>query len=136
MITSKFESDLLEAAFRGNTTLPANYYLGLCNNSDVDRSMTLDDIVEVVGNGYARIDCPRSASGWGEPIAQADCYAIRSKQVNFVATGNWTAFNRAFLCDVSSGTKGKLIAVSTPLPAEVALIKGTTYPVAFEFYLK
>lgn len=136
MITSEFEADLLENAFRGNSTLPANYYLGLCNNSNIDRGMTLADINEVVGDGYSRIACSRSAAGWGEPIAQADCLAIRSQQVNFTSTGQWTSFNRAFLCDVSEGTSGKLLAVSTPLPTEVSLASGTTYPVAFEFYLK
>lgn len=136
MITKTFEDILLENAFRGSDNLPDTYYLGLCSNLTVSRDMTMDQINEISGSGYARLAAPRTAVGWNETEEQGDCLAIRSQQVTFTPTGNWTAFNRMFLCDAASGSECNLLAVSTPLPTEVSLEDDQTYPVAFEFYLK
>lgn len=137
MITSEFERILLNNAFRGDSSeLPATYYVGLCNNNLVTRDMTMSDIIEVVGDGYERKALPASVTSWGEPQPQSDCTSIRSEQVSYSAASDWTSFNRMFLCDASSGTDCKLLAISTPLANEVSLTTGINYPAAFEFYLK
>lgn len=137
MITQAFEEILLNSALRGDVSkLPDTYYLGLCANHEVDRTMTLADISEVVGDGYTRLACPRTAIGWQPVKEETDCLSIRSQQVTFYPTGTWTPFARMFLCDVSSGTEGTLLAVSSPLPLDVELTAEQTYPVAFELYLK
>lgn len=137
MITKEFEEVILNAVLRGDTSgLPENYYLGLCSNREVSREMTLSDITEVSGDGYGRLAAPRTAIGWLDVEEQTDCLSIRSQQVTFYPTGDWTPFSRMFLTDASSGTEGKLLAVSSPLPTEVSLTAEQTYPVAFELYLK
>lgn len=137
MITRTFEEIVLNSVLRGDVSkLPDNYYLGLCNNHEVTRDMTLADISEVVGEGYGRLACPRTAIGWQAVAEETDCLSIRSQQVTFYPQGTWTPFQRMFLCDVSSGSDGHLLAVSSPLPLEVELTAEQTYPVAFELYLK
>ena len=137
MITKTFEEILLNSAFRGDDSgLPETYYLGLCSNLNVSREMTMAQINEISGDGYQRLAAPKTAIGWNEVEEQSDCLSIRSQQVTFNPTGNWTAFNRMFLCDAASGSECNLLAVSTPLPNEVSLEADQTYPVAFEFYLK
>lgn len=137
MITSKFDEILLDNAFRGNNSeMPKTYYVGLCYNNAVDREMAMEDIREVVGDGYERKPLTATSADWQVVQQQADCASIRSEQVNFSAAGNWTSFNRMFLCDAASGTDCNLLAVSTPLATEVGLSQGGVYPTAFEFYLK
>ena len=137
MITKKFEEVILNSVLRGDTSgLPENYYLGLCSNQLVSRDMTMAQINEISGDGYSRLACPRTAIGWNEVEEQTDCLSSRSQQVTFSPTGNWTVFNRMFLCDGASGSDCNLLAISTPLPTEVSLTSEQTYPVAFEFYLK
>lgn len=137
MITKKFEEVILNSVLRGDTSgLPENYYLGLCSNQQVSRDMTMAQINEISGAGYSRLACPRTAIGWNEVEEQTDCLSSRSQQVTFSPTGDWTVFNRMFLCDGASGSECNLLAISTPLPTEVSLTAEQTYPVAFEFYLK
>ena len=137
MITKEFESAILNSVLRGDSSgLPETYYLGLCSDREITRETTLADLHEVVGDGYARLAAPRTAIGWLEPEEQTDCLSVRSQQVTFYPTGDWTPFSRMFLTDASSGNEGKLLAISSPLPTEVELTADQTYPVAFELYLK
>lgn len=137
MITKDFEELILNNVLRGTEDLPASLFVGLCYNADLFRDMTMSDIIEVSGDGYTRLELPRTATGWLETEEQTDCLSIRSQQVIFSPTGEWTPFTRMFLCTASTGTEDvKLLAVSSPLALPVTLTSGQTYPCAFELYLK
>lgn len=136
MISRAFENVILSSVLGGNKdNIPSNYYVGLCNNIDINRDMTLADLSETTGTGYAR----QSISGWQEPKDQPDCQSIRSNEVIFKSTGetdDWSGFSRMFLTDSESGTTGKLLAISTAMPNDVSLKAGASYPAVFELYLK
>lgn len=137
MITKKFEELILTSVLRGDTSvLPENFYLGLCNARSVDREMTMEDVGEISGSGYTRLEVPRTATGWLEPQPQTDCLSIRTRQSTFTPTGTWTPFIRMFLCTAASGTDCDLLAVSSPLPLESTLTDGQSYTTAFELFLK
>lgn len=135
MITKDFEEIALSALFRNDDSQLTTFFIGLCSNTTADRNMTLADIVETTGPGYARIEVGRNATKWQEPQTQPDCMSISTTEQNFSASGTWTPFRRMFLA-TSSDNSGKLLAMSTPLPVEVTLNNGDTYPAAMEVYLK
>lgn len=136
MITKDFETAILNYVFRGESDSVGQFFVGLCNNQTASRDMTLADLAEVQGDGYARIEVPRTSVGWLEVLDQSDCQSIRTSEVIFTPSGQWSPFTRMFLCDCASGTEGKLLAISTPQPSEVTLNSGSSYPVSFELYLK
>lgn len=140
-LTHEGENALLRMLFQNDNTIVAsgaNFFLGLCG--DV---FTLDTTLATLGGeptataGYARQPLPRSAVGWPTLAQLNGVWMLRSETVNFTPTGSGfsTQIQRAFICSVVSGSAGKLIAVSGPLPAPIILPVGTPYPVQYEFYL-
>lgn len=141
-LTREGENALLQILFQGNNTIvvgtTGNFYLGLCG--DV---FTLDTTLATLGGeptvtaGYARQAILRSAAGWPTLVQLNGVWMARSTFVTFTPTG--AGFNvpiqRAFICTAASGSAGKLIAVSGPLAAPLALPVGVGYPVEYEFYL-
>ncbi|HEU4752649.1 MAG TPA: hypothetical protein VFU47_06025, partial [Armatimonadota bacterium] len=57
-------------------------------------------------------------------------YRATSSTVTFTATGTWTSATAMFLCTVSAGTAGKLLA-SVALAATRSLVNGDTLQVSF-----
>jgi hypothetical protein len=116
---------LLRAVFRGEAVLPTNYYLGLTNvAAGYGDSLATVAAGEPVGNGYARQPLVKSTSGW--TVEQVNgFYRARSVVANFTASANYDkTYSRLFLCDVVSGTGGKLWAVSGPTPSPVQVLSG------------
>lgn len=116
---------ILRGAFNGSagvTPLPGgNFVVGLCKASPSD-SLTVAQIVEPAGNGYARVNVSRDLLGWptvgtsgGEPY-------IESKDLVFAADGGPfnVAVTRLFLAESNT-----LLALSSAFPAEL-LIQPTT----------
>lgn len=136
MITKAFEELILKSVLKNDQSGMGDYYIGLCSNTTVSRETSLAEIVEVIGDGYSRIEIGRDSSNWAEPIEQPDCLSLRSVEKVFTANGAWTPFTRLFLCNAASGTNGKLLAVTNPLPTSVVLQTGNKYPVSFELFLK
>lgn len=137
MITSELEKSVLADLFNGASNIPATLYIGLCNNEQVSRDMTLADLSEVTGTGYARIALARGTVDWQTPVAQSDSYSLTTAIKTFEASGSdWTEFNRMFLTDAASGTSGKLLAISTALPTPVTLTSGKSFPTAFKLFLQ
>ena len=109
------EKNVLNTYFRATET-PTTFYLGLGNNGGTPgipaETATLATITEPTGDGYARIEIERSATGF--PTLDKDVdgdYYVVSKQLTFENTGatNWSACDYMFLTDVASGTAGKLL---------------------------
>ena len=136
MITKDFEELILKSVLKNDQSGMSDYYIGLCSNTTISRETGLSEIVEVIGDGYSRIEVGRDSSSWAEPIEQPDCLSLRSVEKVFTANGTWTPFTRLFLCNVASGSNGKLLAVTNPLPTSVVLQTGNKYPVTFELFLK
>jgi len=117
-------------------SLPANFYLGLATDASLAENATLASLTEVSGTGYARIAIEPTAVGFptSEATGTNDWRTI-AKQVTFTGgAGGWTGANTAFLCTVSSGTAGKLLA-SFPLAATRTLQQGDTEKVTMTLEL-
>lgn len=135
--TKVYEEELLKLIYQGDTTAFASgFYLGLCNSDGVTNETTLADLTEVTGSGYARVQLNRNSTDWGDPAEGSNSYHTESKQITFTATGDWTAFNRAFICNAASGTSGKLFIISGALTTTKTLSTGESFSLTFTNYLR
>lgn len=128
----------LRSMFRGENTLPTNFYVGLTNASyDFDTTTIADLAVgEPVGNGYARQPVVRNTTDWVVQEVNGIIQA-QSKTVTFTASADWDkTWRRAFLCDIASGTSGNLYAVSGPTPAARTVLLDNGPLVTYEFWLR
>ena len=140
MITYEGEQSLLEMLFQGdNIIVPAagNFYLGLCNQTP-DKNDTLADISTepTVANGYARQAISRDVTGFPTIEQVNNETRVVSLVINFTAAGGAfdASFTRAFLCNVSAGSAGILLAYSGAYSSPILLADGQTQQVKFEFY--
>ena len=110
------EQYLLQAALSEEQTPPANFYLGLCNDTLVKTDALADIANEPSGDGYSRQAIPSSAAGW--TVAKvSDYYRATGPQETFTADGgDWGTINTWFLA-TSADETGKLIASGDIDPA-------------------
>ena len=125
------EEFVLQVAFSEEQSAPANFYVGLCNDTLAKTDGLADIADEVTGTGYARqtvasdnTDCVVAADG--------DYYKVTFAEQTFTAGGTWTAANTAFLATTVANT-GKLIA-SYPIDPVRTLGNGDTVDV--EVYVR
>jgi hypothetical protein len=106
ILSAYFDTDL--ATFGAP---PANLYMGLDARASLAEANTLASLSgEPSGNGYARQAIPTTT---GFTLSQPGAYyqATPTTSTFGPATGSaWSAVLNRFLCTVSSGTSGKLIA--------------------------
>ncbi len=142
-IVDEGEETFLKQICRADTTdVPAGptgkYYVGLCGNT-FDETTTLATLAGEPSStgGYARIAVERDATGWPTLSQVNGVWRAQSKTVTFAASGADfdTAIWRAFLCNVASGTAGRLFGVSGPLPAALTVLDGNSLPLTYELYL-
>lgn len=106
-----------ETALSEAQSVPASFYLGLGTGALPTLAQGLADITEVSGTGYAR---QAIASNNTDIVTSADGNYMKftcSEETFTGGAGGWTEADYAFLCTVSSGTSGKLLAavdLSTP----------------------
>jgi hypothetical protein len=119
ILSAYFDTDL-----SGFGAPPASLYAGLRTSSpSIAESDTLSTLTEVSGTGYAR---QAVSTTTGFTLSQVtDAYRATSGNIVFTASGTWTAAAAIFLCTVSSGTSGKLIA-SVALSTSRTLVNGDT----------
>ncbi len=119
ILSAYFDTDL-----SGFGAPPASLYVGLRTSSPgIAESDALTTLTEVSGTGYARQAVSTTA---GFTLSQvSDAYRATSGNVVFTASGTWSAAAALFLCTVSSGTSGKLIA-SVALSTSRTLVSGDT----------
>lgn len=104
------EGNMLDAYLRGQNA-PTTFYLALYNDTPVETDTLADLTGEPSTYGYARQEIERSAVGWPTLALDSGDYMATSKQVTFSASGgSWGPVTYMVLCDVASGTSGKLIA--------------------------
>lgn len=131
-ITKAFETAILNQYFR-NTGTPT-FYLGLGICSNYSRESTMEDIVEVTGSGYSRVQIVRDSAEWGEPQSEPQCMRITSAVKTFSASGDWTEYDRIFIADAASG--GNLLSMSDKFDVPVSLSNGDTQSYSYSLYFK
>jgi hypothetical protein len=112
----------------------AAFYIGLCTNTSLAENATLTSVTEVEGTGYERQPVASSNAGWTSATTGTNDRKQTSATVTFTAGGTWTGATGVFLCTVSTGTAGKLIA-SVNLSTTRTLIINDTLTVAVEIDL-
>jgi hypothetical protein len=117
-----------------------NFYVGICGNTTPETDWVLTDIAgePSAAGGYARQAVARSAVGW--PTIGAVNTLIRAQSVDITFAASGAAYDaslyRLFLCNVASGTAGKLYAVSKALTTAITIGDGQSYTVKYELYFK
>lgn len=126
-------------AATGDVAVGGNFYIGLCgvNFANTDTLATLGGEPSAAG-GYARIAAIRSAVGWPSVAKVGGVWRAKTGTLTFAASGaNFsTSIRRAFLCNVASGSGGKLFSVSGALADPILVLDGASLPMIYEAYLR
>lgn len=116
-----------------------NFYVGMCGLTFAE-STTLATLVgePTVTNGYARKAVTRNATDWPTVDLVGGVRRAATGILTFTASGgNFSVgFSRLFLCNVASGSAGKLFSVSGALPSPIIVTPTTPLPVTYELYLR
>lgn len=142
MIVTEGEEALLKMLFQDDQTIVAgggNWYLGLCEQTPAKGDTLASITTEPTSTGgYARIAIARDSTDF--PTANIGQVSgetrILSLLKTFTAVGAdfSRTFDRAFLCNVASGTAGILIAYTGQYSSAIQLLNGQSQDVQFEFY--
>lgn len=118
------EEAILGAAYTEGYTVPAAYYIGLDDRASIAEGDSLTDLVgEPAVGGYARQAVNSDATDWTLEQDAGD-WQVVSKTVTFTPSGaSYPAVLNMFLCDVATGTSGKLHA-SVALSQERTVLDG------------
>jgi hypothetical protein len=100
----------MEAAFTGQQSKPANFYVGLCEDAMILVGANLAGLTELaVANGYARVAVASDGTDFTSATDGADGWKLTTKEVRFTANGAaWNTVKHAFLA-TSADDSGKLI---------------------------
>ena len=142
MIVTEGEEALLKMLFQGDNTIVAaggNWYLGLCEQTPAKG----DDLTSITteptsAGGYARIAIARNTTDFptaniGQISGETRILSIL-KTFSAVGADFSRTFDRAFLCNVASGTAGILFCYSGQYSSPIQLLNGQSQDIQFEFY--
>lgn len=147
-LTFEGATALLKSLFHAAvaTEFPNGLYLGMCAATGLTdiaaiKALTLEDLVEPVGNGYARQQLNFDNTAW-PTIDIVGLYGRAwSNVVNFTgAEAQWTVpCLHYFLASVATGTTGTLFAISAPFgtaetPQPVQLDVGEIHPGRYAYF--
>ena len=144
LIPNEAELAYLEILFQGNDTYvplsTGNYYVGLSGSDAFDEDTTLATLPGELTSqgGYARLALARNATDWPTVALVNGDGKAESKAVTFSASGAAfsDAIRRIFLCNVATGTAGKLLAVSASIATPVQVNDGEDFPTRYDVYLR
>lgn len=128
-----FQNDLVDIDPGGGEA----FHIGLCDEAGVAADAILGDLNEIAtANGYARQQITRDATGWPTETLVNGQAQIQSTTETFAASGGdfSLAFSRVFLCNVASGTVGRLFAISTKIDPAILVLDGNSELISYEFY--
>lgn len=110
VLTDEGEAYILGIVFDGSDAVDATHYIGL-DDSAVAEGNSLTDLTNEPSTGsYARQAVNTDNTDYTLAQDSGD-YQVTSKTVEFTPSGaTWSNMDNAFLCNVSSGTAGILIA--------------------------
>lgn len=116
------EESILKAVFSEAYTVLANYFIGLDDRVTIAEADTLTSLSGEPGvGGYARQAVASDATDFTITKPASDWQAV-TKTVTFTPSGaNYPSVRNMFLCDVVSGTSGKLFASVALSQARVVL---------------
>lgn len=112
----------LEVVYSEEQSIPANYYIGLCEDASVAENANLAGLTELSGNGYARQTIASDNTDFTSAATGTNDRKITTKTVTFTATGTWNGATHAFLATTIDDT-GKLVAAAA-LSVERFLVNG------------
>ncbi len=144
IITDQGEEDFLKMIFPAdNIILPSgnNWYVGLCEQAPVETDTLVSITTEPTSaGGYARLAIARNGTGWPlvDVIKVNDAFRALSLQITFTASGAdfSRSIQRAFLCNVASGTSGRLFSYSGLLPNPRTILDTETLVMKYEVFLR
>jgi len=120
---------ILETAFTEVQNVPANFYMGLCED-EVLETDGLADLTELaVADGYARQTIASDDTDFTEAATGTNDRKVTTSTETFTATGAWNGALYAFLGTTVDDT-GKLIC-GAELSTERFLQNGDTLQVSF-----
>ncbi len=142
LITDEGEKAFLEMIMRANiadVSAGGNWFLGLCEETpgETDTLATITTEPTSAG-GYARQSFTRDATGVPTVEKINDAFRAVSVQITFTASGAdfSRTIQRAFLCNIVSGTSGLLFTYSGLLPNPLLVVDGDSLPVKYELFLR
>ncbi len=142
LITDEGEKAFLEMIMRANiadVSAGGNWFLGLCEETpgEADTLATITTEPTSAG-GYARQSFTRDATGVPTVEKINDAFRAVSVQITFTASGAdfSRTIQRAFLCNIVSGTSGLLFTYSGLLPNPLLVVDGANLPVKYELFLR
>lgn len=128
---------LLRMILWGDTSIVAgggNFYAGLMGPTADFTTLLSTLIGEPAGHGYARQPIPRSNAGWPTETITNNVWHTQSQTFTFTSSDSYVVTaQRIFLCSVSAGSSGRLIAVSAPFPAAFTVTSSNPLPCAYDF---
>ena len=102
----------LEVAYSEEQSVPANYYIGLCEDASVAENDNLASLTELSGNGYARQTVASDNTDFTSAATGTNDRKQTTKVVTFTASGGaWNGAVHAFLATTIDDS-GKLVAVA------------------------
>lgn len=103
---------LLEVVYTEEQSVPANYYIGLCEDASVAEDDNLASLTELSGNGYARQAVASDNTDFTSAATGTNDRKVTTKVVTFTASGGaWNGAVHAFLATTIDDS-GKLVAVA------------------------
>jgi len=120
---------ILETAFTEAQNVPANFYMGLCED-EVLETDGLGDLTELaVANGYERQLIASDDTDFTEAGTGTNDRKVTTSTETFTATGAWNGALYAFI-GTTADDSGKLIC-GAALSVERFLVNGDTLQVSF-----
>ena len=109
---------VLQVLLTKEDTVPANFYLGLCNDTLVKTDGLSDISGEPSGDGYTRQAIPASAVGWTISVDGIYRKGTAAAKTFTADGGDWGTVNTWFVA-TSSDNSGTLICSGPIDPARV-----------------
>lgn len=127
---------LLEVAITEEQSVPADFYVGLCEDDSLAENASLGDQTELSGNNYSRQSLASDNADFTSAATGTNDRKVTSALVTFMAIGGaWNTAKTAFLA-TSSDDSGKLIAsASINSGSGYTLADGENYELKFEITL-
>ena len=119
---------ILETAFTELQSVPANFYMGLCEDAAVAEDAVLADLTELaVADGYARELVASDDTDFTEAATGTNDRKVTTTTETFTASGAWNGVEHVFL-GTTIDDSGKLICAAA-LSVERFLVNGDSLQV-------
>ncbi len=142
LITDEGEESFLKQIMQADVidvSAGGNWFLGLCEETPAETDTLVSITTEPTSaGGYARQPFARNTTGVPTVELINDAHRAISLALVFAASGaNFSrSIQRAFLCNVVSGTSGILYSYSGLLPNSITVQDGANITVKYELFLR